>query len=167
MKLTPENYEQIASFAEVGYVPWRELFPTPLFEMAYEGKVVSKERARNNFHTPKKTRDFEKAVAEAAIDIQENPDVIYCPVSVVLTIADKAPKGLTPFIASLRHKHQGDVDNKTKAITDALNAIIYKDDVQINHFSIVRRYMRTDGFIVSIYRNGLSNNELTQLKKYL
>ena len=45
---------------------------------------------------------------------------------------------------------EGDIDNKTKAIFDALNGVVYRDDCQIAHKEVEHSYRNVAGFSLKI-----------------
>lgn len=132
-------------------------------------KAVSKERPRaargGHHYTPKKTRDYEKGVRAAALEQEITP--YCCPVSVVVWIFEKTPKSYTKAQKDAAEKgliypRAGDIDNKIKAITDALNGVAYLDDRQITDLSGRRRYGVANGILVCVARSGISDQELRE-----
>lgn len=132
-------------------------------------KAVSKERPRTgksgHVYTPQRTRAFEREVAKAAKDAGFRP--FHCPVSVTITISDPIPKSYKGRkLLAAQHGYinppVGDLDNKVKAITDALNGIAYIDDKQVNLLRSHRRYWHRHGIDIAIRRNGLSLLEVLE-----
>ena len=132
-------------------------------------KAVSKERPRaaraGHHYTPQRTRKFEKLVADWAGTVQRPP--FTCPVEVLVVIHEPIPKsykGKRRLAAELNliAPPVGDLDNKLKAITDALNGVAYIDDRQIKKIDAERRYGERHLITVIINRAGLSNQELAE-----
>lgn len=132
------------------------------FHMRYNGYVQPKERPRAKngvFYTPTKTRAFEdKVKTTASIAMLEHKmPLLIGPLEVLLTILDEINEDWEPTrkklaVNNLIVKQHGDLDNKVKAITDALNGVVYKDDRQIVSISITRKYSLEAGFQI-IVRN--------------
>jgi Holliday junction resolvase RusA-like endonuclease len=84
-----------------------------------------------------------------------------------VTIVEPVPKSFSKSkthaaLAGYISPQVGDVDNKFKAITDALNGIAYIDDKQICEMRVMRRYGETDTgqIAIRIARAGLSVDEM-------
>lgn len=94
-----------------------------MIEFTVLGEPVSKARARvtaRGTYTPKKTRDAEKAIAEA--------------------FKQAAPKDWEPdsqhdfYVEAYFHngnRRRRDLDNMMKLVMDALNKVCWKDDYQV------------------------------------
>lgn len=140
-------------------------------ELKLRLKAVSKERPRKgrsgHMYTPKKTRDFEKKVAEMASTLSAPPYT--CPVTVEIVVTEPIPKSYKG-VKRLAAKHnlitppRGDLDNKVKAVTDGLNGIVYIDDVQINTMKLSKCYGEEHSIYIKVYRSGLSANELEKYR---
>lgn len=140
-------------------------------ELTIRQKAVSKQRPRTgkggHFFTPKATRDFEKYVAKVAATAVARP--FTCPVSVSIIIKDPIPasyKGIKRAAAELNliSPPVGDLDNKCKAITDAMNGIVYVDDRQIKQQHSTRIYGDEYLIRVTVSRAGLSPMELEKFE---
>lgn len=140
----------------------------PVYFAQYLGKVVSKERPRSSktghMYTPEKTRAFEKAITAWAEENMEGRPVFY-PLAVEVHIYDYTVDPV--LLGGVTSKQHGDIDNKVKAVLDACNGIIWRDDKQINELLITRTYKELEGFDMLVRRNGLSKNELEQFRKHL
>lgn len=146
-----------------------------VFSRGYIGYVQPKERPRHSknghTYTPPKTVAFEASVRKW-FDKDDIP-VIYFPVCLSLTIGDKNPPKIGDkadmflrncgFVTS----QKGDLDNKVKAVSDALNGHLYADDKQITALMVYRKYMPADGFYLDVYRSGFSAFEVAQIKKFI
>ena len=123
-----------------------------------EGTPVAKGRPKfrriNNFvsvYTPEKTRVYENhvgAVAKAAMGDQEpleTPMVVcvYISMAVPKSYSKKRRQDCLDKIE--RPLKKPDLDNVAKAITDAMNGIVYTDDSQIVEAHITKVYAETAG----------------------
>lgn len=138
-----------------------------IFSMTYAIKSVSKQRPRSarggHFYTPKKTREFERKIRELAEALYEDTPAAF-PVRVDITITEVPPKSWPKWkkAAAYANKispNRGDLDNKEKAIYDALNGVVYIDDVQVNNHSGVKQFGSENCIHVRVYRNGLTLEE--------
>lgn len=114
-----------------------------------EGEPRGKERPRFSGHvyTPKKTRDYEKAVRDAYKEKYGDfkyPDgtMLKMSISAFFKIPKSATKAerydmLTDF---KRPTKKPDMDNIIKIIADALNGVAYKDDSMIVEVSCSKIY---------------------------
>ncbi len=134
-------------------------------------KAQSKERPRaakgGHFYTPPKTVKFERMVRDAAKFVDAKPYT--CPVSVDVVITEPVPKSFPKWKREaaelgLLCPPVGDLDNKIKAITDALNGLAYIDDKQISHMSGVKQYGDEHYIFVRIARSGLSLAEVEAIR---
>lgn len=141
---------------------------TPI-ELQMQVKAVSKQRPRTgkggHMFTPKQTREFEKRIRTLASTITAPPYA--CPVRVYVHIMEDIPKsykGKKRLAAELGliTPPRGDLDNKVKAITDALNGVAYLDDVQIADLQATKAFGDGHKIFVRIQRCGLSIYELEQ-----
>lgn len=146
-----------------------------IFEATYLGYAQPKQRpqfsGRGAAYTPKKTRDYEEAVKTWAMDNYGKRPVFH-PVKVTIEIIDPIPSRWGEKMKLLANmqllfKQQGDIDNKAKAILDAVNGVLFVDDKQISELVIRRRYSGVDGFCLKIERSGFSAVEAEQLVKLL
>lgn len=151
---------------------WHELNQKDTdFYMELQWKAVPKGRPRvgkNSVYTPKRTRDFEKKVRDAAKTVKRGP--FTCPVKVFVTISEPIPKSYTGMKraaakAELINPPVGDLDNKVKAITDALNGIAYMDDRQIVHIDAKKFFGVKPMIVVTVSRAGLSLGEVENVSR--
>lgn len=148
------------------------------FFLHYEGKVVSKERARStkgHHYTPPATREFElrvKSLASAKMRELGIPR-FYRPCIVHLEVIDEMPDDWLWWQHALATNNLivstggGDLDNKEKAILDALNRVVFDDDRQIVQVYKHRRYGDATGFKINIAQTGLTKNDLENIKKFI
>lgn len=109
-----------------------------VFECWIDRRPTPKARARvTKFgtYTPKKTRDFEKAIAQE-LSIKAGKDWPAAgPVEVEVLFLFSPPKSLSMKAQSERignpHIQKPDLDNLVKSIKDAMNGILVNDDGQI------------------------------------
>jgi crossover junction endodeoxyribonuclease RusA len=94
-----------------------------------EGQPIPKARprlSRGKVYTPKKTKDWEKLVAQTAMIVMSGRDQLTGHLRVTLTF----------YRATQVHC---DIDNLQKSILDALNDVVWGDDSQITS---LQSYMR-------------------------
>ncbi len=123
-----------------------EMTHEPWEEFTFEFPIVSKERPRMGKHsvyTPKRTQDCEKEIKKIAKETCKRP--FTCAVQVRIAMHDPIPESYSKQKAWLcEHAYilpsKGDLDNKVKTITDALNGIAYIDDNQIASIEAYRVY---------------------------
>lgn len=142
-----------------------------IFSMSVEIKALSKERPRagkgGHFFTPKRTKEYERAVKEAALVFATDAPVDF-PVRIVVDIVHSIPKSWPLWRANLAQQNlispnRGDLDNKVKAISDALNGIVFIDDVQINHIDASMKYGVRERVNVEVLRSGYTVDEARRL----
>ena len=117
------------------------------------GKQRPKFRKIGNFvqtYTPKKTVDFEQQVRKAAEKAMggmgplETPVALYCYVR-LLPGRSFPKKRLEACLSGLERPKKPDLDNVVKAVQDALNGVIYKDDAQIVSLHATKKYDMNPG----------------------
>lgn len=175
MKLIKENYDYIAEVVhrqktgepEVE-VRWNALFdPAPPF--VFHGDLVAKQRPRTGhkgkFYTPKETRAFERDVTIAAKAYMNGAYPMPYPLRVDLMLFDRArvDGDLQLSVALVKHSRKDDIDNITKAVLDGCNKIIFQDDRQIVDMRVRRRYATAPGFVMRLWRAGMTDNEIITL----
>lgn len=84
-------------------------------EIRVEIRPRSKQRARTNWSTPPKTREWEEIVRSTAAGIMKGRPAIDFPVA-------------ARFILGVSHYVKGDTDNLEKIIWDALQPVVLTDD---------------------------------------
>ena len=130
------------------------------FEVPGEPQGKGRPRAGKGFggfttlRTPDKTRSYEAMVQVHAQQAGARP--LEGPLWVHITAFFRAPKNLT---RAERAKLAGgqwwacktpDCDNVAKIVCDALNAVAYRDDAQVVHLAVVKRYAEVPRVVVSI-----------------
>lgn len=129
-------------------------------------KPVPKERARNNFHTPARTREFETFIGLRAAKVMSslNRKMCIAPVKVELAFHVPYPKKFNDayrFLSSdgLIYPLKGDIDNLAKSVLDGMNNVVYKDDKQVAHLDVRRSYEMAQGVYIKVTKIGLSKSE--------
>lgn len=116
---------------------------TPI-EITIMGDPVPKGRARvttRGTYTPAKTRQYEKIVADAAIEAMAGDPptegLVQVYVSAVFGIPASWPAWKRELVMTgqMSHGSRPDLDNIIKIVTDGMNGIVYKDDCQIHYLS--------------------------------
>lgn len=131
----------------------------------YFGAAVAKGRPRVTMvggfaraYTPNKTGAFESkiraiaAVEMAKAGLHATPDA--CRIEIAI---ERAPNKSWSKRKALEMRGQPitvgcDLDNQCKAICDALNGIVWEDDVQVSDVHASRRWGQEDCVRVAIYR---------------
>jgi len=138
-----------------------------IFQMTLQDKAISKERPRSgkagHFFTPKRTREFEAHIQSMARLVVTHEVADY-PVRVDIAITEPVPPSWPKWrkdAAEAGHivPTRGDLDNKRKAICDALNGIVYVDDRLVAVERGDKAFGRGHTIKVTIYRTGLSLEE--------
>lgn len=133
-------------------------------------RALSKERPRTgkggHVYTPKRTQEYEKAVRHTAISQLEEGHVVPTgPVKLVVEIFDEVPMSWKPKERALAlmseiYPQRGDLDNRVKAIEDALNGVYYVDDKQIVKLQASMEYGQQNAIYIAVYKinkSGSSN----------
>ena len=105
-------------------------------------------------YTPKKTKDYEKAIAEhfKSLDISKFEG----PIQIKLVFQMPIPKSFTKKQNELikkgflKYDKKPDLDNLAKAVLDALNGLAYEDDSKITGLFLVKRYSNFPGTTMTI-----------------
>jgi len=139
-----------------------------MFELSHNVPVVAKERPRDGtFHTPKKTRDYEEAVRNAASVAMHRAGLrapFAFPLKVVLEIRQAAPKSWSQSQQYLARQRlvfvlKRDMDNMEKAVMDACNGIVFKDDRQLVQVLKTNVVSNIPGFVARFSPIGLTTDE--------
>lgn len=106
--------------------------------------------------TPSKTVAFESRVAFAAEKAMAGLDLIAGPVSMTLNVALpiaqswSLKKKKSALSGDLKPCSRPDLDNVAKAISDACNGIVYRDDAQIAVLKATKEYAEIPGCFVTV-----------------
>jgi Holliday junction resolvase RusA-like endonuclease len=159
-----ESVDALRSAIDIIFAPYVLTFTVPI-------DLVPKERPRagatGKFYTPAATRKFEAKVNSLFAANMAKP--LTFPVYTQLTLqVGSEDKDVYALLGLSPTDMNGDLDNYAKAIFDAGNKIIWKDDKQIAKFSVeeVSNQPRS-GFRLVVGRKGLSKTELANLKKFV
>lgn len=167
-----ENYFSYLEKVAVALLVGEQLPPTyqwPGFELEVPGFVQPKERPRGaNHYTPKATRVFEEKVRDAARAKmrEEKALLIERPLLAHLEIRDQMGSKMVDWQKQLVYrrlifeKTGGDLDNKTKAVLDALNGVVYRDDSQIVQLFVFRTFHEEAGFKLNLTPIGFTKSDL-------
>ena len=113
-----------------------------------EGDPVGKQRprfARGRTYTPKKSVDYENLIASQALSAMCPSLPLETPVAVYIYINHAIPasyskKRRADCLNRLERPKKPDLDNVAKSFLDAMNGIVYKDDVQVVSLHVTKRY---------------------------
>jgi Holliday junction resolvase RusA-like endonuclease len=114
-----------------------------------EGDPVGKQRPRftktGRTYTPKKTSDYEATIKAQALSAMGPADPLETPVAVYIYINHAIPtsyskKRKEACLNRFERPKKPDLDNVAKAYLDAMNGIVYKDDVQVVSLHVTKRY---------------------------
>lgn len=150
-----------------------KLMDTPVFLRAGL-RAVPKGRPRfsgnGHAYTPPKTREFEDQIRTLAVSVMGHRLRYTCPVSVVIKLVEVVPASWSASkkelaLAGMLVPLRGDLDNREKAVLDALNGVVYHDDVQIGRKSSSKEFGFANLITVTIERAGLSDMEIDRWTK--
>jgi len=137
-----------------------------MFDVSFiiEGDPVAKGRPkfarRGKFvsvYTPKKTKTYEDKVAEVARIAMGDQEPLETPVTVSIMIYFPVPASYSKkrreacLNQTEMHLKRPDMDNVYKAITDAMNGIVYQDDCQIVSMHVDKVYADVGSVSVYVY----------------
>jgi Holliday junction resolvase RusA-like endonuclease len=128
------------------------------FGIAPHGKDRPRVGRNRKMYTPKATVDFEEAIAISALaqikKLSDDAGPIEGPVAIEVVFAFEIPKSYTAKKRSdcsgqkILHTKTPDVDNCLKALKDAMNKIVYRDDSQVCYVEAAKIYAKSDPYIV-------------------
>lgn len=182
MRVNSYDYEQLLGMAHELSAGMPPVLPSRGINnvvIEWLGYVIPKERARKtksgSLYTPKSTRDFEanvKATARTAMNAAGMEAPLAMPVLLDITIGMKFPDSWPDWKCSLAflgmiHTKNSDVDNKCKAILDALNGVVYMDDKQGVRLAAWDKYADEDYFRIVVTPCGLTTDEVTRLERIM
>lgn len=119
--------------------------------------------------TPEKTANYEGLVAYAARAAMGGLDLLDGPCSVTLDIVCQIPaswsqkKQLQAQLGRILPTTKPDIDNVEKAIFDALNGVVWRDDVQVVRVMKAKRYGGVPGVTVQIESVSAAVSEAQQV----
>lgn len=156
--------------------------PEPIyrqFHLSVDGFVEPKERQRTgksgHHYTPKDTREYEAKVKEAARREMARCGltIILRPITIHLKIRDQIHSQTEEWRRALMQSRRcfehtgGDLDNKEKAVLDALNKVVYRDDRQVVQVYKDRTYANRAGFDITVTPSGLTKSDLDTIEKLI
>lgn len=106
--------------------------------------------------TPTKTVAYEGLVALAAQDVMQGRELLQGAVLVEMKIFVSIPQSMSKkrktlaLAGEIFPTKKPDIDNVEKAIFDAINGVVWKDDVQVVDVFKRKRYGETPGVLVRI-----------------
>lgn len=139
------------------------MFNFKAVEFVVPGEPQGKGRARigkvgnhARMFTPAKTVAYEGLIALAAQDVMQGRSLIEGPVLIELRILHAVPQSKSKKWKALALEgkepctKKPDADNVLKAVCDALNGVVFKDDVQVTDGVFRRRWSETPSVHVRI-----------------
>lgn len=136
---------------------------TEPIEFFVPGSAIGKGRPRVGrvggnvrMFTPKKTAAYESTVALFASVQMHGRELFDGPVALTLVVYCTVPKSWSrakkerAASGGIAPTTKPDLDNIVKAYGDAMNGIVYRDDVQIIDLSVKKMYSATPGVLVSV-----------------
>jgi len=134
-----------------------------MIEFEVPGQPVGKGRPRigkvgahARMFTPAKTASYEGMVALAAHRAMSGAALIEGPCTVRMRIECQIPaswsakKQRSAAAGEIFPTTKPDVDNVVKAIFDAINGVVWKDDVQVVDLALTKRYSLAPGVLVTV-----------------
>lgn len=111
-----------------------------------QGKGRARMTRSGHAYTPEKTRSYEGAVAMAAAAAMAGQPPLDGPLWIQVAAWFPKPKSWSKKQSDGTRYHSGkpDADNILKAVSDACNGVLYRDDSQIAQATICKQYT-TDG----------------------
>jgi Holliday junction resolvase RusA-like endonuclease len=135
----------------------------PAVRFTVPGKPVGKGRPRigrvgahARMFTPEKTVSYEGLVGWTAAQAMAGRSLLLGPVGVAMHIGLDVPaswskvKQAKALIGQIHPATKPDMDNVVKAIFDALNGVVWKDDVQVVSLSVGKQYAEAPGVFVEV-----------------
>ena len=112
----------------------------PYINFTYSGAPMPKARPRfanGHAYTPKTTRGYEEAITAAALEAMSGSQMAEgCWVEVELEFYVPIPRSWSRMrkkcMAGKYHTQKPDLDNYVKAVLDACQGVIYKDDALVS-----------------------------------
>lgn len=126
--------------------------------------------SKGHAYTPETTRTFEAQIRALGVSAMQHRQPYSCPVAITVVAVEEVPKSRSVVdkelaLAGYTVPLRGDLDNRVKAITDALNGVAYHDDVQIAETHSYKKFGAANLITVTIRRLGLSSLEIDRYKK--
>lgn len=128
------------------------------------GTVIGKGRPRAGrgpsghvrLYTPEKTASWENLVGWTAAQAMAGRALLEGPLKCLLSIEVGVPaswsmkKSTAALLGQVRPTTKPDLDNSAKAILDAMNGVVFKDDVQVVMLVVSKCYSAKPGVWVTV-----------------
>ena len=123
------------------------------------GKGRPRFRRQGNFvrtYSDKKTLEFEDLVRQAAIKAMgtseplETPVALFCYVRLPVPQSHSKKRTMACLEGLERPAKKPDLDNIVKAVSDAINTIIFKDDAQVVSLHATKKYDSNPGIEILV-----------------
>ncbi len=146
---------------------------TPVFLRAGL-RAVPKGRPRfsgnGHAYTPPATREFEDQIRTLAQKVMGHRLPYTCPIRVTVVLIEPPPVSWSAVkkeaaLAGYLVPQRGDLDNRVKAVTDAMNGVVYHDDVQIGETLASKKFGHSLLITITVERLGLSDMDLDRWSK--
>lgn len=158
--------------------------PGRTIRFTMSGAAIPKDRVRHRIvqpkgkrpfvqvYTPKETRDYEERIAKRARRAWGEAEPSLRPIELQVTIHVEIPPGWPKWKREAATRGEilptgvPDVDNVVKAISDAMNGIVYRDDGQVATIDAVKLYAPegTDSYVeVAVRENYRAGSWITRL----
>lgn len=108
-------------------------------------------------YTPKKTQDYEKAIAKHYVE--QGKGLFTGPIHIKLVFQMPIPKSFGKKKIQMvkdglmKYDKKPDIDNLAKAVLDALNGVAYLDDSCITRLVLTKRYSEFPGITITIWED--------------
>lgn len=118
---------------------------------------IGKVGAHARMFTPAKTVSYESTVACSAQQAMQGRGLIEGPVKVLMRMTLVIPaswsrkKQEQALAGQIRPTTKPDADNVIKAIFDAINGVVWRDDVQVVELGLSKVYGAVPGVSVQVY----------------
>lgn len=125
-------------------------------------KAIGKERPRFNMpqkrtYTPQKTKNYEETIKlsfqkKYGFKINPSANEIYIKINVEFAVPKSYSKKKKQELIDWKqgYMHTPDADNIAKAVLDALNGVVYKDDKQVVGLLVLKCYGEKDKVDIEI-----------------
>ena len=123
------------------------------------GTPVAKARARvtcNGNYTPAKTRGYENSIAWRAREAMVGTEPHHGPMRLIVAAEFPVPttwpkwKQQAALLGEVAHTTRPDGDNIVKAVKDALRGVVWRDDCQVTHTEVIKRYSRQPKLVATV-----------------
>jgi len=127
-----------------------------------EGKPISKARPRftrqGRAYTPGKTKEYEQQLRSIALQEMADREPTEMPCTMKILAQFEVPKSWPKYKQRDALTGEGnwrpgkpDIDNIAKAVLDAFNGVVFKDDALVYKIEVEKRYGMQALLIASVY----------------